>query len=194
MAELDHAGRRRLSMLQERYGAERFAEVPPVTGSDPESGLRLTLDAARRVGEVKVPDVGRVRTPERLRAAVRAAFEDADQARAAASRAANGERPPSSSELDVTPLLGPSRPSPRGIVQRTRVAVANGVTTPAAPSLHSTGRSGNGYLTVTIGPTGVVESVDADPEWLAAAGQHYLEAALTEAFHAAELTLDGVSR
>jgi DNA-binding protein YbaB len=195
MTALDHSGRQRLAALQERNGSERFQEVAPVPGTDAETGLSLTVDAARRVGEVRVPDVDKLRTPDRLRAAVRSAFHDADRARDLASREASGERQPQAAEIDVTPLLGPSRPSRRGIVKRARQAAANGVPTDfATTTLMATGRSGNGYLTVTIGPTGVVEDVDADPEWLAAAQQHYLEAALDEAFHAASQTLDGDPR
>lgn len=194
MTALDHSGRRRLAALRERNGSERFRDVAPVTGTDAETGLSLTVDAARRVGEVRVPDVDKLRTPDRLRAAVRSAFHDADSARDRASREASGHRPPRAAEIDVTPLLGPSRPSRRGIVKRARQAVANGVPTDFATSLMGTGRSDNGYLTVTIGPTGVVEDVDAELEWLAAAQQHYLEAALDEAFLAASQTLDGDSR
>ena len=66
MAELDHDGRQRLAILQERSGGNRFREVGPVSGTDAETGLTLTLDAARRVTGVQVPDAGLVRTSPQL--------------------------------------------------------------------------------------------------------------------------------
>lgn len=194
MTTLDIDGRHRLAVLQERYGAARFQDVGPSVGTDPETGLALTIDAARRVAGVRVPDAGLVRSAGQLRAAVRTAFQDADLARAQSSRAAGGEAPPRGTEVDVTPLLGPSRP-PRGdIVRRTRAAAAHGVLAGLTPTLMATGRSGNGYLTVTVGPTGVVEDVAADPEWLLAAPEHYLETALEQACHEASLARNGDSR
>lgn len=194
MTTLDIDGRHRLAVLQERYGAARFQDVGQTVGTDPETGLSLTIDAARRVTGVQVPDAGLVRPVGQLRAAVRTAFQDADLARARASRTTKGEAPPRGSEVDVTPLLSPSRP-PRGdIVRRTRAAVANGVVAGARPTLLSSGRSGNGYLTVTVGPTGVVEDVVADQQWLLAAPEHYLETALAQAFHEASLARNGDAR
>ncbi len=194
MTTLDHSGRQRLTTLQKRSGSARFQDVEPVPGTDPRTGLTLTIDAARRVGEVRVPDVGKVRTTDQLRAAVRAAFHEADSARDLASREASGEPSPQAAEIEVTTLLGPSRPPRPGIVKRAREAVASGIPTHVATSLAATGRSSNGYLTVTNGPTGVVEGVDADHQWLVAAQQHFLEAALAEAFHAASKTQDGAPR
>lgn len=194
MTTLDIDGRHRLTVLQQRYGAARFQDIGQTVGTDPETQLSLTIDAARRVAGVQVPDAGLVRSTSQLRAAVRTAFQDADLARARSSRAASGEAPPRGAEIDVTPLLSTSRPPRRDIVQRTRAAVANGVPTGVTPTLMSTGRSGNGYLTVTVGPTGVVEDVAADPEWLLAAPEHYLETALEQAFHEASLARNGDSR
>lgn len=181
MTGLDFAGRQRLALLQERNGHSRFQEVAPSTGSDPATGLSLTLDAARRVGEVRVPDPLLVRTAEQLRTAVRTAFQEADEARDRASRVAVGEGPPPGQEIDVTTLLG-TRPPARDVVKRTRARVASGVPAAVAPTLSATGSSSNGYLSVVVGPTGVVEDVTADAEWLAAAASHYLEAALDQAF------------
>lgn len=183
MPVLDFEGQHRLAALQERHGGARFREVAPVVGTDRETGLVLTLDAARRVADVRVPDAGLLRTPALLRAAVRAAFQDADLARARASREAAGERPPAGEELDVTPLLRPTSVPRRDIARRTRATVASGVPAGGAPTLATTGRSGNGYVAVTLGPSGVVEDVDADPEWLAGAREQFLETALVQAFH-----------
>ena len=185
MSVLDHAGRQRLTALQERGGAARFQEVPPTVGTDRETGLSLTVDAARRVSDVRVPDAGRVRTPAELRAAVRSAFQEADIARGRASRTRLGDQPPAGAEIDVSTLLGPSRPPRSGVVKASRALVESGLRTPAARSFVATGRSGNGYVSVTVGPTGVVEDVDADGEWLGAAREHFLEAALEEAFREA---------
>lgn len=185
MPVLDFEGQQRLAVLQGRHGGTRFREVAPVVGTDRETGLDLTLDAARRVADVRVPDAGLLRTPALLRAAVRSAFQDADLARARASREAAGERPPAGDDLDVTPLLRPTSLPRRDIARRTRATVASGVPARSAPTLATTGRSGNGYLTVTLGPTGVVEDVDADPGWLAGARGQFLETALVQAFHEA---------
>lgn len=185
MSVLDFEGQQRLALLQERHGHTRFREVAPVVGADQETGLTLTLDAARRVAEARVPEAALVRTPALLRAAVRAAHQDADLARARASREAAGERPPPGERLDVTPLLRPREIPRRDIARRTRASVASGVPAGTAATLATTGRSGNGYLTVTLGPTGVVEDVDADPEWLAGAREQFLETALVQAFQEA---------
>ena len=194
MTALDPIGRQRLESLQARYGSERFQDVAPTSGVDPESGLTVTIDAARRVTAVGVKDVAGLRTPERLRTAVRTAFHEADREREEASRLASGERLPADGEFDVATLLGPSRPSRRGIVARARQAADSGAATARAFSLMATGRSRNTYLAVTIGPTGVVEDVVADPEWLPAAQPHYLEAALDEALHEASHLSDGDRR
>lgn len=182
MAELDHDGRQRLAILQERSGGTRFREVGPVSGTDAETGLTLTLDAARRVTTVQVPDAGLVRTSPQLRAAVRAAYQEADLARARASREAAREPAPAGDQVDVTPLLRPPPAPRREIVRRTRAAVANGQRSGSRPSLTGAGRSDNGYLAVTVGPAGVVEDVEADPAWLLGAREHYLESALIQAF------------
>lgn len=185
MDELDFDGRQRLAILQERGGGTRFREVGPVSGTDAATGLTLTLDAARRVTEVQVPDAGPVRTSQQLRAAVRAAYQEADVARARASREDSREPAPAGDRVDVTPLLRPP-PSPRrDIVRRTRAAVANGQHSASRASLAAAGRSDNGYVAVTVGPTGVVEDVEADPAWLLGAREHYLESALAEAFRQA---------
>lgn len=182
MPTLDREGQLRLAALQERSGADRFRDVGPTTGTDTETGLTLTIDAARRVEEVRVPDTGPVRTTGLLRAAVRAAYQDADLARARASRESAGQRPPDGERIDVSALLRPPKPPRRGVAGRTRAAVASGVPAARRSVLSGTGRSDNGYLVVRLGPTGVVEDVEADAEWLAAAREQYLEAALAQAF------------
>lgn len=182
MVELDFDGRQRLAILRERGGSTRFREVGPVSGTDTGTGLTLTLDAARRVTEVRVPDAGPVRTPQQLRAAVRAAYQEADTARARASREDSREPAPAGDRVDVTPLLRPPPAPRRDIVRRTRAAVANGQHSGSRATLAGAGRSDNGHVAVTIGPTGVVEDVEADPAWLLGAREHYLESALAEAF------------
>lgn len=188
MSTLDPEGRLRLAALQERSGHDRFQEVGPTTGTDTETGLILTVDAARRVEDVRVPDAALVRTPGLLRAAVRAAYQDADLARARASRESAGRRPPDGERIDVTALLRPPPPAPRGVAGRTRASVASGVPAARRSALSGTGRSDNGYLAVRLGPTGVVEDVETDAEWLAAAREQYLETALVQAFAQAART------
>jgi hypothetical protein len=199
MSPLDIDGRQRLATLRERGSAPRFQEVGPVTGSDPETGLALTLDAARRVLAAHVPDAGLLRTSGLLRAAVRVAFQDADLARSRASRELTGGEPPrtAADEIDVATLLRPERTAPRGVARRTRAAVAGGSDDDArstTPSLSATGRSANGFLLVRVGPTGVVEDVEADTAWLAGAREQFLEAALVQAFQEAALTKVGDPR
>ena len=195
MPQLDFDGRQRLQVLQSRYGADRFQDLDPVTGQDSETGIALTIDAARRVVAAVVPDPSLVRTPAQLRSGVRAAFVDADLVRAQASRAVSGAPMPQGDQIDVSSLLAPPAPERRGIAQRTRAAVLNGIPAGTTASvLAGVGHSSNGYLSVTIGPTGVVEDVRADPDWLAAAPAHYLEAALAQAFDEACRPRDGEDR
>lgn len=198
MSSLDFDGQRRLEALRGRGSSTRFQEVAPVTGTDPETRLGLTLDAARRVVAVHVPNAGLVRTTGLLAAAVRVAFQDADLARARASRERSGERPPradASGLVDVSALLRPAAAAGRDTARRTRAVVAgSGVGTTTSPSLASTGRSANGFLLVTVGPTGVVEDVEADAGWLAGAREEFLESALVQAFQEAALTKVGETR
>lgn len=195
MSQLNFDGRQRLQVLQSRYGADRFQDLDPVTGHDSETGIALTVDAARRVVAAVVPDPSLVRTPAQLRRGVRAAFADADLVRARASRAASGAPMPQGDQIEISSLLARPTTDRRGIAQRTRAAVLSGVPAGTTSSaLAGVGRSGNGYLSVTIGPTGVVEDLDADPDWLAAASAHYLEAALVQAFHEACQPRDGEDR
>ncbi|KRB78204.1 hypothetical protein ASE01_08625 [Nocardioides sp. Root190] len=202
MSSLDFDGQRRLEALQARGSGTRFHQVAPVTGTDPETRLALTVDAARRVVAAIVPDASLVRTSGLLAAAVRVAFQDADLARARASRERSGDRPPpadASGLVDVSALLRPAATRERGVARRTRATVAGGAggaggATATVPSLAATGRSANGFLLVTVGPTGVVEDVEADAGWLAGAREQFLESALVQAFQEAALTKVGETR
>ena len=193
---LDHDGRRLLAARAARDPAF-WAEVADTPGSDPDSLVTLTVDAAARVVHVDVGSPDRLRDPRVLERLVQDAYRAADTARAVAVQLAGPtgtERVPATQEEVVAAL----RPRTRRAVDVARwrplsdptapVAEADGsgdadATAPTSRSTH--GLSDNGYLEVELGVTGDPVAVRADGAWLGGATAGTLAAALLGAFRQA---------
>ena len=155
------------------------------TGHDLTRQLELTIDSSARAVLVRldtVPDP--LRTPLGLSAAVDEAFRDAIGSLARTPVRRNGAtgRPPTS-----------RRPAsvPRPVLDNSRervpdLAMIDGAGDARPLELSPTGTSGNGCLSVTLGPASSLGEVQVlEPAWLSTATKAHIAGAITEAFEAA---------
>jgi hypothetical protein len=184
MTALDVDGRRLLEHFQDLEGPAALQVVDDATGTDPTGQLTVVVDAARRVRQVRIADDRGLREPGAFRAALVAAYAEADAERGGASLEASGHAdewrrqaeelingtrrifggtPPSVRREDALRR----RPAPEGFLARDRTR---------------TGRSDHGYLQVTRDERGDVVAVDVDSVWLAGARREQLERAIEQAF------------
>lgn len=166
------------------------AEVPPVTGTDHQQAMEITLDAARRVVAVKVREASALRTPESFTAALIGAFQTADGDRALAALQHTGHLDEflGRAEKDFAERPGLRRP-PQVDVSYAAYRSGSLHGQPARGSERPGPRtSANGYLTVQRGHAGEVLTAHVDPEWLLGARTEHLETAIEQAM---TLTTDG---
>lgn len=193
---LDHDGRQLLAARAARRPAF-WGEVPDVSGSDTDSLVTLTVDAAARVTRVETPAAERLREARRLERSVLEAYRAADTARAISVQLSrDAEEPPAT----ATELVAALRPRAQRVVD---VATYRPLSDPGLPpdpalagvparaSLAATGRSDNGYLEVELGVVGDPVAVRADGAWLSAATFQTLAGALLSAFRAAQTPRGG---
>jgi DNA-binding protein YbaB len=184
MTALDFDGRRLLERYQDREGADALQLVPDATGTDPSGQLSVVLDAARRVRRVRIADDRGLRDSAAFRAALVAAYADADAHRGAASLEASGHADDwmrRATELinGVRTIHGGTPPSVR------REDALNRRATRADHSTQDqtrTGRSDHGYLQIARNERGDVVALDVDAGWLAGARLEHLERAIEQAF------------
>lgn len=186
---LDYLGRARLAQLQQQFGSDCYQDVPTAQGSDSRCAVSLSIDAACRIVDVRVHDLGALRTPAALDAALGEAFRAADEERAEASLRTSGAFEQYAA-CGAAMLRGevPSLAAGRGDVVASVIAelVHPDATDDDLPTEIGAplGRSGNGYLALAVNPDGSIAALEVDAAWLSAATADRLRRALLEASHA----------
>lgn len=184
MTNYDPGGPALLERLASESDPAMFRQVPDAEGTDRNETLKITLDAARRVVDIRVLDVDRLRRPDPFIDAVREAFAIADGARAYASLVMSGQAEEYLARAEAAlsgqrPLRAPAPPdvSREACARRReeRGAAPDQRPSPAPVT------SDNGYLTMQRGRDGRLIGVSVDAEWLSAARPEQLERALRQA-------------
>ena len=180
----DPGGRALLERLASESDRTMFRPVPAATGTDSNASLTITVDAARRIVDVRVLDVDKLRRPDPLLDAVREAFGAADGARAYASLELSGNAEEFLARAEATlagelPLRAPTPPDvSREACARRRAARGPRLPRRAQPAPVS---SDNGYVTVQRGADGRLVDVSVDAEWLSGARPDQLARAILQA-------------
>ncbi|WP_205475243.1 hypothetical protein [Nocardioides sp. SYSU D00038] len=169
----------RLDELRARDTTGIYAGDGPLTGTDPEGSLRVTLDPTHRLVSLEVLRIDRVRTPDGLDAALAGAWRDALVSRLGAQSAAGtgGARPVPTAE--PVRRIGPSRE----LLERHRIRTEEHLSgRPRRRPGPVTGRSRNECVEVHLPPASSRGRVEALPAWLAHATATQVSAAVAEAF------------
>jgi len=182
--------RARLAALK---GAEYFDDVPDTTGTDRHRWLTITIDAARRVLDVRIRDLSAMRAVDTFEDAVREAFAAADGARLLASLERHGladeylERA-RATLAGLRPVVAPPRPDVSRKACRERAAARARGDVRRRPRRPDPVTSDNGYLTVQRAADGGLVALDVDAVWLSGVREEHLRQALLEAlrFEASE--------
>lgn len=185
MTHLDPAGERLLQVLaQDRPDA--FVEVAPTSGTNRAQTLTVTVDAAKRVIDVQVLDIGGLRHPEPFETALSEAFFAADGERLYAVLQLNGQADEWIARADRSLAGGGGlKVRNRGPEIVTRAAslerrAARGAR-PAPRRRPAAGHSDNGFLTVQRSARGDLAEIQVDADWLGGARSEHLELAILQA-------------
>lgn len=167
-----------LDRLQELEPNGTVADVAPVSATDRDGRVEVTIDATRQILSARVLDLSRLRTAPSLSSALLGAFQSADAERITRSLGANdllGRLP--------DPAEPPRLKVPRiGDVSYAAFLAGDfpgeGVRAPAG---HVRGVSDNGYLVIERDRAGGLLTVRADEEWLVGTMPGHLEDAIVQA-------------
>lgn len=185
MTHLDHAGEQLLRQLAEDR-PDAFADVAPTSGTNRAQSLSVTIDAAKRVIEVRVLDITALRNPEPFETALDEAFFAADGERLYAVLQLNGQADEWIARADRS-LAGTSglKVRQRGPEIVTREASlerrAARRARPAPRRTPGPGTSDNGFLTVQRSARGDIKDIQVDAEWLGGVRPEHLEVAIRQA-------------
>jgi len=154
------------------------------SGTDRNRSLNITVDTDRRVTDVRVLDIDRLRHPDAFTDAFQEAFAVADGERILAALEARGDAEDFLARAEAT-LAGdsPAQAPPRPDVSREASAArrAAGVAVAARPEPPPPVTSDNGYLTVQRGADGRLLRIQVDAEWLGGARTEHLQQAVLQA-------------
>ena len=154
------------------------------SGTDRHRSLSITIDAERRVTDVRVLELDRLRQPDTFVDAVQEAFAVADGERILAALEARGDAEEYLIRAEATfsgqnPAQAPPRPDVSREASAARRAAGALLTRRPEPPPPAT--SDNGYLTVQRAADGRLLHVDVDAEWLGGARPQHLQQAVLQA-------------